>query len=96
MDDPLSALDAHVGRFIFEKTFTQYLKGKTIILVTHAINFVKFFDYIYLFDKGKIALQGKFEDINQHEFFIDLLTEIQKKKEKEGSQKSLPDNEEID
>jgi len=37
LDDPLSALDAHVGKFIFEETFQKFLKDKTRILVTHAL-----------------------------------------------------------
>jgi ABC-type multidrug transport system fused ATPase/permease subunit len=34
-DDPLSALDAKVARRIFEDVILKYLKGKTVILVTH-------------------------------------------------------------
>ena len=49
-DDPLSALDAHVGKFIFKETICKYLSTKTIILVTHALYFAKDFDYIYLFN----------------------------------------------
>jgi hypothetical protein len=42
----MSALDAHVGKKIFEKVIINYLKnnGKTIIFATHAINYLKYFD----------------------------------------------------
>jgi len=38
MDDPLSALDAHVKKKIFEKVLCEELEGKTRILVTHALD----------------------------------------------------------
>jgi len=44
LDDPLSALDVHVGKYIFEKTILSYLKDKTRVLVTHAVNTFKYFD----------------------------------------------------
>ncbi len=38
LDDPLSAVDANVGRHIFEKCISGALAGKTRILVTHQVN----------------------------------------------------------
>ncbi|XP_034747580.1 multidrug resistance-associated protein 9-like [Etheostoma cragini] len=37
LDDPLSAVDAHVGKHIFEKCIKGELQGKSIILVTHQL-----------------------------------------------------------
>ena len=34
-DDPLSALDAKVSKKIFKEAIKGFLKGKTILLVTH-------------------------------------------------------------
>ena len=43
LDDPLSAVDAHVGKHIFEKVIgpNGLLKNKTRILVTHGLTYVK-------------------------------------------------------
>lgn len=39
MDDVLSALDAHVGRHVFEKVICGQLRGKTRLLVTHQVQY---------------------------------------------------------
>ena len=39
MDDPVSALDANVKKSILNDVFLGILKGKTILLATHALEF---------------------------------------------------------
>jgi ABC-type nitrate/sulfonate/bicarbonate transport system ATPase subunit len=46
-DDPLSALDAHVGLHIFNEAILGLRRqGKTVILVTHALHMLHEVDYI--------------------------------------------------
>ncbi|KAJ6577412.1 P-loop containing nucleoside triphosphate hydrolase protein [Mycena capillaripes] len=54
-DDPLSALDAHVGKAVFHNVLQNTLQGKTRILVTHALHFLPYVDYIITIADGKIA-----------------------------------------
>lgn len=54
LDDILSAVDAHVGSFLFNETIKNYLKHKTIVLITHSLNFVQQTDRIYVFQDGRI------------------------------------------
>ncbi|KIH69003.1 hypothetical protein ANCDUO_00660 [Ancylostoma duodenale] len=56
LDDPLSAVDAHVGRHIFENVLGPkgLLRDKTRILVTHRLSYVKPADEI-------VVLEGTFQ-----------------------------------
>ncbi|KAF8134974.1 ABC transporter [Boletus edulis] len=62
-DDPLSALDAHVGKDVFSNVLKSGTAGKTRILVTHALHFLPEVDYIYTLVDGKIAERGTFESL---------------------------------
>ncbi|XP_060715255.1 ATP-binding cassette sub-family C member 12 [Tachysurus vachellii] len=58
LDDPLSAVDAHVGKHIFEECIKKELKGKSVILVTHQLQYLEFCDEVLLLDNGKIKECG--------------------------------------
>lgn len=45
-DDPLSAVDTHVGKHLFNECIVEYLAGKTRILVTHQLQFLKQADLV--------------------------------------------------
>ena len=61
MDDPISALDAHVRKNIINNVFNGVLADRTRILVTHAIDFIGQADHIIMMDEGKIKAQGSYE-----------------------------------
>ncbi|CEQ43018.1 SPOSA6832_04911, partial [Sporobolomyces salmonicolor] len=63
LDDPLSAVDAHVGKHLFEKAICGSLAGKTRILVTHALHFLPRVDYIICLDHGKIMQEGTYASL---------------------------------
>lgn len=63
MDDPISALDANVKKKIFENVLLNHLREKTIILVTHAVDFLHLVDRIVVFNEGEIVLQGSYDEI---------------------------------
>ncbi|KAJ3309499.1 hypothetical protein HDV04_005991 [Boothiomyces sp. JEL0838] len=63
LDDPISALDAQVGRKVFTDAIKGYLEDKTVILVTHQLHFLPELDYIITLDKGTIAEQGTFKEL---------------------------------
>lgn len=57
-DDPLSALDAHVAKEIFDECIRGYLKGKTIVFVTNRLEFVSGCDRVLMVDDGSIVADG--------------------------------------
>jgi len=71
LDDPLSAVDSRVGRIIFNKAIKEMLKEKTVILVTHHLDYAKEADRVVVMKDGGIEAQGKFEDLV--EMKLDLL-----------------------
>lgn len=48
LDDPLSAVDAHVGRQLFDECIGGYLRHTTRVLVTHQLHYLKAADYIII------------------------------------------------
>ena len=48
MDDPLSAVDTHVGRHLFDKAINGFLRDKIRILVTHQLQYLKDVDQIII------------------------------------------------
>uniref|UniRef100_A0A8B9G5T2 Multidrug resistance-associated protein 1 n=1 Tax=Amazona collaria TaxID=241587 RepID=A0A8B9G5T2_9PSIT len=64
-DDPLSAVDAHVGKHIFENVIGPkgILKNKTRVLVTHAINYLPQMDTILVMSDGEISEMGSYQEL---------------------------------
>ncbi|KAH0816952.1 hypothetical protein GEV33_005840 [Tenebrio molitor] len=69
LDDPLSAVDSHVARHIFETCFLDYLKNKCIVLVTHQIQFLHNISKIYLLQQQKLV------ELNERDKLFALFTE---------------------
>ncbi|ESW19924.1 hypothetical protein PHAVU_006G166700 [Phaseolus vulgaris] len=65
-DDPLSALDAHVARQVFDKCIKGELRGKTRVLVTNQLHFLSQVDRIILVHEGMVKEEGTFEELSNH------------------------------
>ncbi|KAJ2912814.1 hypothetical protein MD484_g7600, partial [Candolleomyces efflorescens] len=64
LDDPLSAVDAHVGRYILENCLLSGpLATRTRILVTHSLHVLHKMNYIFVMDQGRIVEQGTYEEL---------------------------------
>ena len=70
LDDPLSAVDAHVGKAIVENCLTGgLLKGKTRVLVTHALGVLGRMDWVYVVERGEIKEDRTYEVSDIRAFF---------------------------
>jgi len=99
MDDPLSAVDAHVAKHIFEQLIgpSGFLKDRTRILVTHALGFLHDVSKILLFDEGQLIQSGTLQNLTiaKNEKFIELLQFIgQENKVTRKEEKNVPQKEE--
>ncbi len=97
LDDPLSAVDAHVGNFILKECFMGYLKDKTRVLVTHKFESLKYVDYIYIFNQGQIVQEGTLETLQGTEYFQEIKEKYNmanKQEEKEDEELKIVEEEE--
>ncbi|RCI02867.1 hypothetical protein CU098_008807, partial [Rhizopus stolonifer] len=69
LDDPLSAVDAHVGKHLFEHVLgpNGLLKNKSRILVTHAITYLSKVNQVVMLCNGRIGSQGTYDTLMAQE-----------------------------
>ncbi|KRF85628.1 multidrug resistance-associated protein 1 isoform X8 [Drosophila virilis] len=87
LDDPLSAVDSHVGKHIFEEVIGPkgMLAKKTRVLVTHGITFLPQTDKIYVMKMGEISENGTYAELlkNRGAFADFLMQHLQEGEEEE-------------
>ncbi|XP_057633187.1 ATP-binding cassette sub-family C member 2 [Chionomys nivalis] len=99
LDDPLSAVDSHVGKHIFDKVVgpNGILKGKTRILVTHSIHFLPQVDEIIVLGNGTVLEKGSYQDLlSKKGVFAKNLKTFMKHSRPEGEATVNDDSEEDD
>ncbi|XP_029521276.2 ATP-binding cassette sub-family C member 4-like isoform X1 [Oncorhynchus nerka] len=65
LDDPLSAVDAEVGRHLFEQCICGILKNKARILVTHQLQYLQAANQILVLKEGHVVARGTYSEL-QH------------------------------
>uniref|UniRef100_A0A4X2KC03 ATP-binding cassette sub-family C member 6 n=1 Tax=Vombatus ursinus TaxID=29139 RepID=A0A4X2KC03_VOMUR len=78
LDDPLAALDVHVGQHIFDHVIGPggLLQGMTRILVTHAVHILPQVDHIIVMANGAVAESGSYQELLQRNgTFADFLSQ---------------------
>ncbi|XP_042637031.1 ATP-binding cassette sub-family C member 3 [Orycteropus afer afer] len=67
LDDPLSAVDSHVAKHIFDQVIGPegVLAHKTRVLVTHRISFLPQMDFIIVLTEGQVSEAGSYPDLLQ-------------------------------
>ncbi|NP_001161802.1 multidrug resistance protein 1 [Oncorhynchus mykiss] len=95
LDDPLSAVDAHVGQHIFERVFGSegLLKDQTRVLVTHGLSFLPQADLILVMVEGEITEMGSYLELMARDGafaeFIRLFAGNERKDLTQGTRKSV-------
>ncbi|EDW98328.1 probable multidrug resistance-associated protein lethal(2)03659 [Drosophila yakuba] len=69
LDDPLSAVDTHVGKHIFDRCIRDFLSNKIRILVTHQVQYLFDVEHLLLMGSGKIMAQGSYQELQRSRQF---------------------------
>jgi ATP-binding cassette subfamily C (CFTR/MRP) protein 1 len=101
LDDPLSAVDAHVGKALFYDCIKGMLNTKTRILVTHQLQYLSDCDLIVVMKKGAISEIGTYDKLSKMggefstliEKFVIEKEQEQKKLEEEERKKNAEEKE---
>ncbi|KAJ1704451.1 hypothetical protein LUZ63_004230 [Rhynchospora breviuscula] len=63
LDDPFSAVDAHTASSLFNEYVMGALANKTVLLVTHQVDFLPTFDRVMLMSDGEILRSAPFHEL---------------------------------
>lgn len=99
LDDPLSAVDAHVGRHIMDNAICGLLKNKCRILATHQLHILNQCDRIIMMDDGKVIANDTFDNLaaNNEKFQAMIATveydqeEVEKPVAREAAEDTVKD-----
>lgn len=92
LDDPLSAVDVHVGEHIFEHTICRSFAGKTIIFVTHQLQYLSACDQVLFVHDGRV-------DVGKHDQLLasnDAYKVLQSHHNREVEEESTNDDDDDD
>ncbi|XP_049932985.1 putative ABC transporter C family member 15 isoform X2 [Nymphaea colorata] len=59
LDDPFSAVDAHTGSHLFKECLMGVLADRTVVYVTHQLEFLSATDLVLVMREGKVVQSGK-------------------------------------
>ncbi|CAH1105165.1 unnamed protein product [Psylliodes chrysocephalus] len=90
LDDPLSAVDTHVGKQLFKECITGYLKSKCVILVTHQLQYLRPANCIYLLESGKVQASGTYQALKKSDSSFTKLLASSEDEDKKQDIKKFP------
>jgi len=96
MDDPLSAVDAHVGKHIMDNAICGLLKDKCRVLATHQLHVLPRVDRIVWMKEGEIYKVATFNELMEGDAEFQKLMETtatEQKKEAEDDEEEIEERE---
>ena len=81
LDDPLSAVDSHVARHLFEQCIVGALSGSSRVLVTHKLELLPHADHVVVMRDGRAVFQGTYKELLSSG--LDLTALLPKEEEEE-------------
>ncbi|CAM1314611.1 ABCC2 (predicted) [Pycnogonum litorale] len=76
LDDPLSSVDSHVGKHIFEQVIGPkgILKNKTRLFATHGVSYLPYCDTIIFMKNGKIKEVCDYNGLMKNQEIVEFVT----------------------
>ncbi|KAI3501347.1 hypothetical protein L1887_29213 [Cichorium endivia] len=100
LDDPFSAVDAHTAASLFKEYIMEALSSKTVLLVTHQVDFLPAFDSILLMVDGKIVQTGTYDQLldscEEFQNLVIALSDNSGSDNQDSQQRSKAPNQEIE
>eukprot|EP00667_Euglena_gracilis_P000297 EG_transcript_297 len=92
-DDPLSALDAHVGEHVFQEAVQKLLLGanKTVVMVTHQWQYLRYAQQVLLMKNTAIQARGTMDELNAAGFDLKHETYVPEETTQDTADDFLPD-----
>ncbi|KAG5833705.1 hypothetical protein ANANG_G00278690 [Anguilla anguilla] len=84
LDDPLSAVDAEVGKHLFEQCICGLLRKKPRILVTHQLQYLKAADQILVLKEGHMVARGTYSELQRSGLDFTSLLKHEEEEEQQG------------
>ena len=78
LDEPTSSVDPATEVKIYEKLFAA-CKDKAVVSSLHRLYLLRYFDYIYVLQDGRIADEGSFADLKNRSALFNELWKHQEK-----------------
>ncbi|KAI6365773.1 hypothetical protein MCOR25_005262 [Pyricularia grisea] len=75
LDDPLSAVDAHVGEHIFSEAICGWGRGRCRVLATHQLHVLPRCDRIVWMVDGQVAACGRLDEMMANAAFAEFLAQ---------------------
>eukprot|EP00029_Vermamoeba_vermiformis_P003040 TRINITY_DN133_c1_g2_i1.p1 TRINITY_DN133_c1_g2~~TRINITY_DN133_c1_g2_i1.p1 ORF type:complete len:1304 (-),score=377.00 TRINITY_DN133_c1_g2_i1:6-3917(-) len=63
LDDPLSAVDSHVGKHLFEQAIQKYWANKIVILSTNQLQYLPYAAKVIFLNNGEVVADGTFTEL---------------------------------
>lgn len=95
LDDPMSAVDAHVGQELFRSVIGPdgMLRNKTRILVTNELSYLKDSDLIIVMKDGRISAEGTYAELGASGALQQLMEECEAEEELRKKNREMAESE---